>query len=152
MFSFVHWSKLGITLVVDRIIWCYIEGVETKHMFLGYILLETYHSDRVKQSSVWPWYVKVKSKGRDIAIYLYEFRDIDLVLIDSKHKLERYLVPEISYWMHYVMFATWISRSKVKVTILAYTFFECHLTSIFVPLDTKITFLSHHHEQILNNV
>ena len=40
---------------------------------------------------------KVKGQGHDIEIYLFKFRDIDLVLIDTKHKFLRYILPEISY-------------------------------------------------------
>ena len=47
---------------------------------------------------------KVKGQGHDIDIYLFEFRNIDLVPIDTKHKFIRYILPEISYCMRYIMF------------------------------------------------
>ena len=40
---------------------------------------------------------KVKGQGHDIEIYFFEFRDIDLVFIDTKHKFQRYILQEISY-------------------------------------------------------
>ena len=42
---------------------------------------------------------------------MYEFRDIDLVLMDTELEFPRYIPPEISYWMGYVMFVPWISKS-----------------------------------------
>ena len=69
--------------------------------FLRYILPEI---------SYWMRYVMFdlecqskKSRSRYWYIF-FEFRDIDLVLIDTKHKFLRYILPEISYWMRYVMF------------------------------------------------
>ena len=42
-------------------------------------------------------HLKVKGQGHDIDIYFFEFRDIDLVHVDTKHKFLRYILPEISY-------------------------------------------------------
>ena len=53
---------------------------------------------------VWPWFSKSKVKVT-ILIYLLEFRDIDLVLIDTKHTFLRYILPELyAFWMCYVLF------------------------------------------------
>ena len=47
---------------------------------------------------------KVKGQGHNIDIFFCEFRDIDSILIDTKHKFLRHILPEISYWMRYVTF------------------------------------------------
>ena len=47
---------------------------------------------------------KIKGQGHDIDMNLFEFRDIDLVLIDTTHKFLPCILPEISYWMRYLMF------------------------------------------------
>ena len=46
---------------------------------------------------VWPWFSKSKVEVT-ILIYLFEFRDIDLVLIDTKHTFLRYILPEIYHF------------------------------------------------------
>ena len=71
-------------------------------MFLRYILPEIYHFEGV--TFCLTLIVKVEGQGHDIDIYLFEFRDIDLVLIDTKRKFLWYILPDISYWMRYVMF------------------------------------------------
>ena len=47
---------------------------------------------------------EVKGQGHDINIFFFEFRDINLVLTYTKYKFLRYILPEISYLMRYVMF------------------------------------------------
>ena len=69
--------------------------------FLPYILPEISYWMRCH---VWPWISRSKVYGQNIDIYLFEFRDIDSVFIDTKHKFLWYILPEISYWMRYVMF------------------------------------------------
>ena len=69
--------------------------------FLRYILPEiSYWMCYV----VRPWFSKSKVEVT-ILIYLFEFRDIDLVLIDTKHTFLRYITTrDISFWMSYVLF------------------------------------------------
>ena len=40
---------------------------------------------------------KVKGQGQDIDIYFFEFPDIHLVFVDTKHKFLSHVPPEISY-------------------------------------------------------
>ena len=47
---------------------------------------------------------KVKGQGHNHETYIFEFPDIHLVILDTKHKFLSHVLPEISYWMHYVMF------------------------------------------------
>ena len=97
-------SKVKVTIVIYLFEFRDIDLVliDTKHTFLRYILPEIYHFECV--TSCFTLNVKVKRQGHDIDIYLFEFCDIDLVPIDTKHKFLRYIIPEISYWMRYVMF------------------------------------------------
>ena len=53
---------------------------------------------------VWPQISKSKVKVTTLVYMFSEFRDLDSVLIDTTHKFLRYILPEISYWMCYVMF------------------------------------------------
>ena len=150
-------------------------AIDTKHKFLRYILPEI---------SYWMRYVmfdlEFQGQGHNHETYFFEFPDIHLVILDTKNKFLPHVPPEISYWMSYVMFDLefqgqrsrsqpwdlfcwipwhplsnrghqkqvfitcttrdiilnalrhvwpWISRLKVKVTILAYNFLNS-LTSV----------------------
>ena len=173
IWPWISGSKVKVTILIYLFEFRDIDLVliDTKHTFLRYILPEIYHFECVTSCSTLN--VKVISQDHDIDIYPFKFRDIDLVLIDTKHKFLRCILPEISYWMRYAMFDLefqdhrsrsqlwdlfywipwhplsnrrhqtqvfitcttrdiilnasrhvwpWISRSKVKVTILEYNF------------------------------
>ena len=97
-------SKVKVTILIYLFEFRDIDFVliDTKHTFQRYILSKIYHFESV--TSCLTLNVKVKSQGHDIDIYIFEFRDIDLVLIDTKHKFLRYILPKISDWMRYVIF------------------------------------------------
>ena len=47
---------------------------------------------------------KVKAQGHNIFIYLFEFPDIGLVIVDTKNEFLWYILPEIWFQMHYFFF------------------------------------------------
>ena len=97
---------------------------------------------------------KVKGQGHDIDIYLFEFRDIDLVPIDTKHKFLRYILPEISYWMRF--YDIYYQRYHIECVMSCLTLnfkvkdqghnhetYFCEFPDIhLVIVDTKHKFLS----------
>ena len=93
---------------------------------------------------------KVKGQCHRHETYFSEFPYINVVVVDTKHKFIWHIIlSEISYWMRYVMFD--LEFQGPKRSQYYHIFFGFPDINL-VGIDTKITFLSHRHQEILNNV
>ena len=134
------------------------------HVFFDIICRHRYHIECVMSCLTSNF--KVKDRGHNIDIYVFEFPDIDSLFIDAKHKFLQYIPSEISYAMRmpcelpcvmrmpcvmscltfYVMCDLIMfdlefqgDRSEVKVTTMR-PFLKNSL-SLFVIVDTKHEFI-----------
>ena len=101
--------------------------IDTKISF--YVLYyQRYHIECV--TSCLTLNYKIKGHGLNHGTYLFEFFVIYLVIVDTKNKFMWHILPEISYWLRYVMFDLEFQsqRSRSQPWNL-FVWIPCHLFS-----------------------